>query len=737
MTLIGRSPIFTLFLFLLGCNWNSEILVKSQALTVLPTPPSLVLINDDIAYTLTTTSPEITWTYNGSIQSGAENYSFEVALGTTSGATDVQTWTNVGTVTTKSFSSLSLIQLQKYYATVRVVDSSGNVQSTLAGDGWTVVPASTVEPRYSLALNWNAYQKIGPEAACTGTTSYFDCVHGGEQKKFTIAAMTSCAGLSAQDELDVFDWFCNDNAGAGPVNFFSRGLKEGKGLADLITATTWKNNRLLVFSGTTPIYASERTAWWTNNIVPLLSASFTPVANTIYTISTTLTFDDNNPVLFYDLVPTAINGTALVTLGDGMILLSDTGNGPVFQGFGTFYSWFEGRLSCQSGYGEFFTSFRRSVFKNLKVSHCGDWLGFFMTYNYFNNIVVSDSTSVGVRINSSSYNVFEKAIFTSVPVGITVTDLEASNVFLNILISNSSNRGIYTYDNSNNHYIGLTIANGSWHSVMTLGTTNMVLKNVLTLNNNSGFDLNNDVRATIENAAVKSVNVNTGDNLKFTGNLIIQSATNDCTVTAGTNPGLVHGTCANNGSSNKTLRLDSAFATNSFPGFINVDDAINTSDILGSQSFTNISNWTDFENVYRFWAPDSVFNTAGARGKCSTGQCRIMDLMPLSNDTVIKNTSVGVTVQNNAFIKGAACPAQLHGNVVTVTAKAAPITYLTHAREIMGTGGNNNGLCESNESCLYLPNFGAYQGSGDFWNNQCTFTNGTVTGARIFAYPIN
>lgn len=39
------------------------------------------------------------------------------------------------------------------------------------------------------------------------------------------------------------------------------------------------------------------------------------------------------------------------------------------------------------------------------------------------------------------------------------------------------------------------------------------------------------------------------------------------------------------------------------------------------------------------------------------------------------------------------------------------VTFLAHANEIFGDGiGNDNGLCESNETCVYNPNIGAYQG---------------------------
>ena len=108
-----------------------------------------------------------------------------------------------------------------------------------------------------------------------------------------------------------------------------------------------------------------------------------------------------------------------------------------------------------------------------------------------------------------------------------------------------------------------------------------------------------------------------------------------------------------------------------------------------------------------------------------------------ATDTLMRNTTGNGNTQNAAFINGANCPALLHGNQVAVSNSTVPITYLVNAQEILGTGGNNNGLCESNESCLYTPNFGAYQGEGNFWSYSCLFQNGIISNVKIFSYPTN
>jgi hypothetical protein len=47
------------------------------------------------------------------------------------------------------------------------------------------------------------------------------------------------------------------------------------------------------------------------------------------------------------------------------------------------------------------------------------------------------------------------------------------------------------------------------------------------------------------------------------------------------------------------------------------------------------------------------------------------------------------------------------------TSSTGGLTYVRHAIEIFGDGvGNDNGYCEANERCLYMPNIGRVQGRG-------------------------
>ena len=64
-------------------------------------------------------------------------------------------------------------------------------------------------------------------------------------------------------------------------------------------------------------------------------------------------------------------------------------------------------------------------------------------------------------------------------------------------------------------------------------------------------------------------------------------------------------------------------------------------------------------------------------------------------------------------------------------------TFLRNAIEIIDDSiGNENGLCESNETCLYSPNLGGYQGHGNLISAGA-FTPGTLTGITLLKYETN
>lgn len=724
-------------------NGNISSPLNSDGWVAVAPPLTIASIDDDVADPSLTDTPTITWDYPGTLTAGPMNYHFEVAVGTSPGATNVVNWESAGTTESWSKNGLSLTLNNTYYASVRLVDGQGTVHSTRNGDGWKVVSAVVGSARFPIAQNWNQYADRSNTAnACPEGVTYFSCIHGGESRRVPYAAAASCTGYSAADVLGAFDWACDDTGGAGNVFFFSRGLKPSKGLADLLNPSSWKTNRVVISSGGSPIVATTRTAWWTNTIVSTFDlATLVPAANTIYTVSSNLSVVA--PAAFSMITmpgPVLTNGVGIVVFPGAILSESGGSSGSGLINFGRF-AWVEGTFKSDGGSQFIGSMTQQSVFRNVSLENFR-WLSFSGPANsYFYNLRISNALTA-TNFESFDNNVFEKLRIdnigngTAAGDGIILTDLEDNNLFIDTLITGVPNRGIYFYSSTGNKFIGLTVTNVGT-GVYALGNTNAVLKNVAFVNATTGLNLQNGSRATIDNMTGSSITLfNTSTN-KFTNNLILSTTVNPCSVNFGTNPGLVNNTCANEGSSNAFMQIVSAYASTSFVGEVSTEDAANTSDNLGAAFYATITDWFNFDNFFRAWG---ISGSVANRCYSTNPSCRIMDYSLKTADAHLKGAAAvdpggGYTVA--AFVNGAACPAQLGGNVVSVSAHAAPITYLRNAREILGTGGNNNGLCESNESCLYMPNFGAYQGSGDFWTNSCTFVNGVITGVKMYAYPTN
>ncbi len=102
------------------------------------TPPNMsgIAFNDGTTEWSTSASPIFTWNAATDSQSGVSYY--EIAIGTTSGGTDVQSWTSVGNVTSYQFTGLSLTKGQSYFASIRATDVAGNTSSVFPGNGWFV-----------------------------------------------------------------------------------------------------------------------------------------------------------------------------------------------------------------------------------------------------------------------------------------------------------------------------------------------------------------------------------------------------------------------------------------------------------------------------------------------------------------------------------------------------------------------------------------------------------------------
>ena len=169
-------------------------------------------------------------------------------------------------------------------------------------------------------------------------------------------------------------------------------------------------------------------------------------------------------------------------------------------------------------------------------------------------------------------------------------------------------------------------------------------------------------------------------------------------------------------------------ATNSFVGKVTIDDTANPDETSGTAAFDSITDFFSFDNDFRGWGKDgTAFPNADNQGACGTGEtCRIWDWSLAAGDSGDAGGPVALGVvpmpTGNDFL-------------VHTFSDATSVTFLRNAVEIMFDEiGNDNGLCESDETCLYTPNIGAYQGHGDLIPAGTIGTGGVISNVTLMQY---
>jgi hypothetical protein len=279
----------------------------------------------------------------------------------------------------------------------------------------------------------------------------------------------------------------------------------------------------------------------------------------------------------------------------------------------------------------------------------------------------------------------------------------------------------------------------------------------------------------LENGLVGEENVFAGA-LKVGGN-----ATADCSA-LGDTPALVDSTCTSSGTfGSSDFALGSSTATlhpgidasGIFVGRVVADDLVNASDnnqldaapAPGHAEFGNITDFVTFENPWRSWGKEapSVFDV-GARGPCPfNGECHIYDwrlraddlgdpngggsgvpgpvalgVRPLPHgDDVLEHEWSQEWLPSSMATSQADCDLHYKGSVFDPVGPRCTTTHLARAWELLHDAtGNDDGLCESGERCLWAPNLGAYQGHGPLVPVS-GFVDGAISDVKLFRYKHN
>jgi hypothetical protein len=182
-------------------------------------------------------------------------------------------------------------------------------------------------------------------------------------------------------------------------------------------------------------------------------------------------------------------------------------------------------------------------------------------------------------------------------------------------------------------------------------------------------------------------------------------------------------------------------------------DSANASDTNGTAQYAETLDFTSFETPERVWGKTGASAWPGVdqRGRCTTGNtCQIYDFSLRTTDTAARNIVSAIPTGNDVLVSfeegpdgtdptnQAYCDTNSPGSVyVAGTPATCQAKFLKNAVELMFDGvGDDDNFCESNETCLFSPNAGAYQGHGALVSAG-TFVNGQITGVTLMKYPTN
>jgi hypothetical protein len=629
---------------------------------------------------------------------------------------------------------------------------------------------SDVAPVYAGQSNWMAYIKndgTNPLNAtgtpCTGSeTGHFgSCLHAGEMRGVKISNRSSCVGVSASDSLGAFYWRCVSQNGS--VFVVTGGLADEKYLSDLIDFTgtpVWRPNAVTVTDSCGKTKTTSRTVWHTNSVIhnaASVSVSLSLAAgNTVYAFTT-------DPGKRIDIATDAV---AVVT-PRGLTLTAPVGTGN-YVTMGGKFQWLEATIDATNA-------------TNSAVNTSNARFGTLRGVNVANQNIELSTTRYCrfgfVRIHKGNLflnggsdnlgNLVHDLAISSGRLYHTFAD-SSNNIFLNITLIN----GDYGFSTGNgplhdfNIVIDLTAANYDTSAFRGNAISDSAFMNLLLANSAGTAYMPSGVRNTVVNLAVGASNtaINASDiNGYFSGQLKLGGNTTGCSGSAASSG--ISNTCTPLGpsdfTSTNTLNLGAALS-----GRVLTDDLVNISDTSGTAVLAGITDYFNFQSRFRGWGKENASGgfVASHRGSC-TATCRIWDMRPLTSDTSVRGT-LPLPSGDDYFVhrwdatSSAACLAirgakwqdavcsfpgykdqttcQTAGGAwATAAGNLCSSLVLRNAYEILDDAlGNENGLCEANEACIYTPNIGSYQGHGTPVRIG-SITSGTVAPVELWRYPSN
>jgi parallel beta-helix repeat protein len=389
--------------------------------------------------------------------------------------------------------------------------------------------------------DWNDYVKddgavifSATDAACDPSVDT-SCLHSGEMRSVEVTGRSDCTGLTASDALGAFEWECD--AGTNPVRMVSTGLKDGMHLSDLIDfdGADWKENAVTVHADGALYLSSPPAAWWSNPVLVNNDGS------------------DGSDMAEGEIHIVTTNAAATYTIGADRVALvikpgvtltgSAAVNEDIVSALNRNFLWLEG-----------------------KVDATGDLYGYYLGKTSFAVLehVQADNGEYGVSLSSAPNNTLTNVTASGNSIGVILSG-SSDNTLTNVTASGNSSGGVSLYSSSDNTLANVT-ATGNPYGGIRLGSSsnNNTLTNVTASGNSAGVSLDSSSDNTLANVTASGnsyagVSLSYSSNNYFTGLLKVgENSSTQCYVWGGTNPGLVDGTCLNQGASDSEYSSDTS-----------------------------------------------------------------------------------------------------------------------------------------------------------------------------------
>lgn len=620
---------------------------------------------------------------------------------------------------------------------------------------------------------------------CSASTSgkYGQCANGGMWRKIPTNE-SSCANLTLSESApgNWLNWRCK--VVSGSATFYSVGLRDETRLADLIdvsnapTSYSWKTKTVSISKNGRAIHHSPATAWWDDNdLAPLPNSS-----------SATQTLNTADKIFVQNSNVSSSKGYYLAQDGIGIVVMP--GFSMKFSAINTFnncslsgnttaittrcglftdkkFHWIEGEFDSDAadtglayhflGNGAHRSLFRYASFvrgtdyaqalhcygckgllmQRSRMAHTEEgFVGDYQGANASSHILITESIFSGIE--NSAVGFFGHSSYPGTDNGVTRSVIVGSGA--NAV--NTGGAGVNTHNAPNTYAHLITMAQMNTRGFYYSQSNYVSASQVLALSNSGRLfvvDTSSGSPNHLRFAQIMSWLHGTPD----ATNYVFQLDAAGTSLTANLSGNLWH----NHAGTYAAYTPDyNAFSNSAGGGSGWTQTNLATSvagSIVGQASSDSVASGVTFtyspsmilarfENPFRAILKDALITSTSipSKGTCTGGTCRLFDYRIKNSDSEVRN-------KLGTFTPGAACPASLSD--AAYSTQGVSNKYLYNAAEVLFDGnGDEDGLCESNEECIYQPNVGAYLGEGSMHSSACVFTDGAnFQNIKMYGYATN